>query len=75
MKIDPRLVMIAVDEGPAIVQWLKDAFAKAHPGDPVPTSDEVIAAYGALFTSSLATDDQWLASHAAGLPETPTPIA
>ena len=63
LKIDPRLVLVAIQEGPAIIAALKSAFSKAHPDVPAPTSEEVVAAYEALFTSDLATDDAWLSAH------------
>ena len=63
MKVDPRLVMLAAQELPAIIGYLKGLFAKAHPGEPEPSSEDVIATYQALFASSLATDEAWLAAH------------
>lgn len=61
--MNPALVQIAIEEAPAIIQLLKDAFAKKNPTAPVPTDAEVIAAYESAFASSVAKDDAWLAAH------------
>lgn len=58
-----NLVNIAIAETPAIIEFLKSAFAKAHPNDPAPTDADVIAAYQSAFASSIAKDDAWLAAH------------
>lgn len=58
-----NLVNVAIAETPAIIEFLKAAFAKAHPNDPSPTDADVIAAYQSAFASSIAKDDAWLAAH------------
>lgn len=68
MAIDPRLVQISIAELPAMIDFLKSAFRRRHPGDPEPSSEDVIAAYKLAFQSSLAQDDQWLATHPEGTP-------
>lgn len=61
--MNPLLLKIAIDEGPAVIGLLKLAFGRAHPGQPEPTSEEVIAAYESAFASSIARDEAWLAAH------------
>lgn len=68
MALDPRLVQIGIAELPAMIDFLKSAFRRRHPGDPEPTSEDVIAAYELAFASSLAKDDLWLATHPEGTP-------
>lgn len=57
------LLLVAIQEVPAIIEWLKSAFKKANPNEVEPTDDEVITAYISAFESSLAKDDLWLAAH------------
>lgn len=57
------LLGVAIQELPAIIDWLKSAFKKSHPGEIQPTDEEVIAAYLSAFGSSIAKDDLWLAAH------------
>jgi hypothetical protein len=56
-------VNLAIQEVPAVIEAFKSLFGNKNPGVPGPTSEEVIAAFNAAFTSSLAKDDQWLAVH------------
>jgi hypothetical protein len=62
-QLGQQLVTLAIEETPAIIDGLKSLFAKQNPGAPVPTSDEVIAAYNSAFVSSVAKDEAWLAVH------------
>jgi len=57
------LVAIAIQEAPAVIQLLREAFIKKNPNLPSPTSEEVIAAYRQAFNSSLSKDAAWLAAH------------
>ena len=59
----PALIAIAIQETPAVIAFLRDAFSKRHPDQPPPTDAEVIAAYEQAFQSSLAKDAAWLAAH------------
>lgn len=68
VTIDPRLITIALENLPALVQAIKDAFVQ-RTGGPAPTDAEVHAAYEAAFQASIDKGDQWLAAH----PEPPDP--
>jgi hypothetical protein len=57
------LVLVALQEAPAIIAWLKAVFKKENPDAPEPTDAEVIAAYQSAFISSLVKDDAWLTAH------------
>jgi hypothetical protein len=57
------LLLVALKELPGVIGFLRDAFGEAHPGAPVPTDAEIIAAYQQALTSSLAKDDDWLETH------------
>jgi len=48
---------------PSVVSLVQAIFVKQYPGDPVPTSAEVLAAFGSACASSIARDDAWLAAH------------
>lgn len=61
--MNPALVALAIQETPAIVEMLRGLFAAKNPGAPVPTSEEVIAAYESAFASSVAKDEAWIAAH------------
>jgi len=61
VSIDPRLLQVALSEAPALILYLRSAFAKAHPDVPPPTDAEVLAAFETLYASSLARDEQLLA--------------
>lgn len=63
INLPQALVDVAVAELPAIIDFLKDAFAKKHPDAPVPTSEEVIAAYQAAFVADIADDEAYRAAH------------
>lgn len=59
------LVAVLIQQMPEIIALGKLAFARAHPDLPVPTSEEVIAAWLQASTSSLLKDAAWLAAHPA----------
>ena len=61
--MNETLLAVAIQEAPAIFEWLRSAFKKSNPDAPVPTDEEVIAAYQAAFDSSIAKDEAWLAAH------------
>lgn len=57
------LVGVLIENMPGIIDLAKTLFAQTHPTEPVPTDEEVIAAYQQALASSLAKDAAWLASH------------
>jgi hypothetical protein len=59
------LLQLALQETPAIIAMLRQAFQKQNPDAPLPSDAEVIAAYESAFRSSLAKDAAWLAEHPA----------
>jgi hypothetical protein len=59
------LLQLALQETPAIIAMLRQAFQKQNPDAPLPSDAEVIAAYESAFRSSLAKDAAWLAAHPA----------
>jgi hypothetical protein len=61
--ISGSLKRLAIDEAPVIIKYLTDKWAAAHPKEPPPTSEQVIAAYRQAFASSEAVDEDWLAAH------------
>jgi hypothetical protein len=59
----PALLAVLLQNLPGIIGFAKAQFASANPGAPVPTDEEVIAAYQSALASSLAKDEAWLAVH------------
>jgi hypothetical protein len=57
------LVMLALQETPALISAFKSLFGKQNPGAPEPTDEEVIAAYQEALQSSLDKDANWLSMH------------
>lgn len=51
---------------PGIIALIKANHAAANPDAPVPTSDDVIAAFESAVAQSLARGDAWLAAHPEG---------
>jgi hypothetical protein len=61
--MNQNLINVAIAQAPAVIGFLKEAFLEAHPTDPQPTDEEVIAAYHSAFASSIAKDEAYLAAH------------
>ena len=59
------LVLLAIQETPAIIDAFRALFHKQQPSVPPPTNEEVIAAFNHAFASSLAQDAAWMAAHPA----------
>lgn len=62
-SVQTALTQLAIEELPAIIGYLRVAFAKRNPDVPAPTDAEVIAAYQSAYRSSVDKDDAWLSSH------------
>jgi hypothetical protein len=60
-----QLVALVIQELPNIVTFVK-SLAQKVPSDSPVTDADVIAALQQAISSSLAKDDQWLASHPEG---------
>jgi hypothetical protein len=63
--VKEQLILLALQQTPAVITLIRELFVKQHPEAPVPSDAEVIAAWTTAFVSSLAKDDAWLASHPA----------
>lgn len=60
-----QLILLAIQQAPAVIAGLKELLRARQPGAPVPTDAEVIAAFNQAFISSLVVDDAWLTAHPA----------
>lgn len=61
------LATVAIQNLPGLIGFLKAAFQRQNPSAPVPTDEEVIAAYQQALASSLAKDAFWLSQHPSGI--------
>ncbi len=57
------ILLAAIEEAPALIDVFKALFLQKHPGEPEPTSEEVMVALEAAFQSSRAKDEAWLRAH------------
>lgn len=57
------LIPILIGKIPELVALAQGWFREANPNLPVPTSEEVVAAWLQAATSSILKDDLWLQSH------------
>jgi hypothetical protein len=48
---------------PSVISLVQALFVQQNPGQPPPTSVEVILAFNSAVAKSLAADDVWLAGH------------
>ncbi len=58
-----QLIAILIGKMPELIALAQGWFKDAHPDAPIPTSDEVVAAWLQASTSSLLKDDLWLSQH------------
>ena len=65
-QITVAVVTLATTTLPSVINLFQALFVRQNPGVPPPTDAEVMAAFGAACTSSLATDADWLAAHPKG---------
>lgn len=63
----PQLLAVVLQELPTAVALVRAVFAKTNPDVPVPTSEEVLAAYHTAVATTLATDAAILAAHPDGV--------
>lgn len=61
--MNPALIALAIQEAPQAIALLKGLFKQAHPNDPEPTDEEILAAWHTAFAASLAKDEAWQAAH------------
>lgn len=57
------LVGLVIQELPQLIDSVRTLFVQQNPGAPLPTDEDVIAAYQQALASSLARDAAWLAQH------------
>lgn len=61
--MNPLLVAVIIDEMPALIDFAKSVFKRKNPDEPLPTNEEVIAAYKEAVAQTLAKDAAILAEH------------
>jgi hypothetical protein len=69
MPAKEQILAVVIKELPTLIGLAKLLFKRDNPEAPVPTDEEVIAAYQTALESSLAKDAAWLAAH----PRQPAP--
>ncbi len=69
------LIALLIQQAPSIIQDLKDRHAAANPDAPVLTSEQVLAAFEQVFTSSELKDEILKAALLAELAAHPNPPA
>lgn len=57
------ITAVLIQNMPALIALGRELFAKENPDAPIPTDEEVIAAWLSAAASSLAKDEAWLAAH------------
>jgi hypothetical protein len=57
------LIATITEALPGIVALIRANHAKANPDAPIPTSEEIIAAFESAVAQSLARGDAWLTAH------------
>ena len=57
------IVLLAIQEAPAIIEAFKALFAKQNPGAPVPTDADVIVAFDLAVKTTLQVDEAWKQAH------------
>lgn len=61
--MNEQLIALAIQFAPELISLLKDKFHKANPDAPMPSDEEVVAAYQEAFRASVDKDDRWVAAH------------
>ena len=59
------LIGLIQSEAPTIISTIKGLFASQNPTAPVLTDAQIMVAFTAAYSSSLATDQTWLSTHPA----------
>lgn len=70
MNIPPQLINLAIEELPDVIARVKARFQSNNPDEPVPTSEQVLAAFDSAYRDSLMVDEAWKASHPEDKPGT-----
>lgn len=64
--MNESLINVIAGTLPGIIALIRANHAAANPGAPVPTSEEVIAAFESAVAQSLSRGDAWLSLHPGG---------
>lgn len=62
-SVNVLLLQLAIQELPVVIELVRQVFMKHNPTEPLPTDEDVIAAFNAAYESSIAKDTAWLAAH------------
>jgi hypothetical protein len=65
--MSPALTALAIQQAPAVLALLRDAWTKRFPGSAPPSDEQVIAAYRDAFAASMAKSEAWLEAHPRGV--------
>lgn len=61
--MNPALIAVLIGRLPELIALAKGWFREANPNLPVPTSEEVVAAWLVASATSISKDDAWLQAH------------
>lgn len=61
------LLTLLLGKGPELIRLIKQWWADTHPGEPVPTEEEIKAAWVQAAALSLSKDNDWLGAHPADI--------
>jgi hypothetical protein len=61
--LKPEILALIMKLLPASIAFFKSVFKVTNPNEPVPTDEQIIAAYQQALQSSLDKDQAWLDAH------------